>query len=89
MNSVRMAFSRPHADEASSVARELILRGANDLLANFGPKLDRWLTERGATPATRSTGDLLATAAALGPADPSDPHPLSDALAEIRAEEDR
>jgi len=73
----------------ASVARELILRGARDLLANAGPELDRWLTEQGAMAATRSTAELLATAAALGPPDPGDPRPLSDALAEMRAEEDR
>ncbi len=77
--------SRPTA----SVARELILRGAQDLLANSGDELDQWLTRQGAEPATRSTGDLLATAAALGPHDPKNPRPLSDALAEMRAEEDR
>lgn len=73
----------------ASVARELILRGAKDLLANSGPELDRWLTEQGATAATRSTGELLAATTALGPPDPEDPRPLSDALAEMRAEEDR
>jgi hypothetical protein len=73
----------------ASVARELILRGAKDLLANSGPELDRWLTAQGATPATRSTSEMLAAAAALGPPDPSNPRPLSDALAEMRADEDR
>ena len=57
----------------ASVARELILRGANDLLANFGPELDRWLTERGATPATRSTGDLLASGGCPRPSRPPRP----------------
>jgi hypothetical protein len=71
------------------VARELILRGARDLLANSGPELDRWLTAQGATAATRSTTELLKTIAALGPPAPNDPRPLSDALAEMRAEEDR
>jgi hypothetical protein len=73
----------------SRVARELILRGAKDLLANPGPELDRWLSEQGAAPATRSTGELLAAAASLGAPDPENPRPLSDALAEMRAEEDR
>jgi hypothetical protein len=77
--------SRP----AASVARELILRGAKDLLANSGPELEQWLTEQGATAATRSTSELLATAIALDPPDPESPRPLSDALAEMRAEEDR
>jgi hypothetical protein len=73
----------------SRVARELIIRGANDLLANLGSELDRWLSELDATPATRSTGELLEVAASLGVPDPENPRPLSDALAEMRAEEDR
>jgi hypothetical protein len=73
----------------SRVARELILRGARDLLRNSGSALDRWLGEQGAVPATRSTGDLLAVAANLGAPDPGNPRPLSDALAKMRAEEDR
>ena len=100
----RIALTRdPELDEAlkvgasvlgpsqptSRVARELILRGAKDLLANLGSELDRWLSELGAAPATRSTGELLAAAASLDAPDPENPRPLSDALAEMRAEEDR
>jgi hypothetical protein len=99
----RIALTRdPELDEAlrvgasvlgssqptSRVARELILRGAKDLLDNSDSELDRWLSERRATPATRSTGELLATVASLGAADQENPRPLSDALAEMRAEED-
>jgi hypothetical protein len=73
----------------SKVARELILRGARDLLANSGSELDRWLDERGASPATRSIGEMLAAVAALGAPDPSSPRALSDALAEMRAEDAR
>lgn len=73
----------------TSVARELILRGAADLLAHSGPELDRWLTEQGAAGATRTTDELLAGAAVLGPGDPRNPRPLSNALTEMRAEEDR
>lgn len=73
----------------SRVARELILRGAKDLLANSGSELDRWLDGQNATPATRSVGEMLAVVANMGAPDPSDPRPLSDALAEMRAEEDR
>src|ERR1019366_5652363 len=73
----------------SRVARELILRGAKELLANPGPDLARGLSERGATPVTRSPSQLLAVAASLGAPDPENPRPLSDALAEMRAEEDR
>ena len=96
----RIALTRdPELDEAlrrgtsllgekptATLARELILRGARDLVANSGPELDRWLSELGATPATRSTDDVLADVAELGPADPDDPRPASDALAELRDE---
>ena len=71
------------------MAREFILRGAKDLLANPSPELDRWLGEQGAAPATRSTSKLLAIAANLGAPDPANPRTLTDALAEMRAEEDR
>lgn len=73
----------------SRVARELILRGAKELLANPGPELDRWLSRRGATPAARSTEEMLAVAADMGAPDPENPRRLSGALAEMRAEEDR
>lgn len=73
----------------SRVARELILRGAKDLLANSGSELDRWLDEKGATPATRSIEEISAVVAGFGAPDPSNPRPLSDALAEMRDEEDR
>jgi hypothetical protein len=76
--------SRP----ASRVARELILLGAKDLVANPGPELDRWLSQQGATPAMRTTDDLLTSAENLGAPDPENPRPLSDALAEMRAAED-
>ena len=73
----------------SRVARELILRGARDLLANSGSELDRWLDEKGASPATRSIEEIRAVVADLGAPDPRNPRPLSDALAEMREEEDR
>ncbi len=73
----------------SRVARELILRGAKELLANPGPELDRWLSLQGATPAARSTEEMLLVAAKLGAPDRENQRPLSDALAEMRAEEDR
>jgi hypothetical protein len=96
----RIALTRdPELDEAlrrgasllgdkptATLARELILRGARDLIANSGPELDRWLSGLGATPAVRSTGDVLADAAKLVPADPENPHLVSDALAELRNE---
>jgi hypothetical protein len=77
------------AQPASRVARELILRGAKDLAANSGPELDRWLSAHGATPATRSTAELLESVTRLGAPDPANPRPLSEALAQMRAEEDR
>jgi hypothetical protein len=73
----------------SRVARELILRGARDLLASSSSELDRWLDEKGASPATRSIEDMRAVVAHLGAPDPSNPRPLSDALAAMREEEDR
>ena len=73
----------------SRVARELILRGARDLLANSGSELDRWLDDKGASPATRSIEEMRAKVADLGVPDPRNPRPLSDALAEMREEEDR
>ncbi|HEV7161903.1 MAG TPA: hypothetical protein VGN25_01480 [Solirubrobacteraceae bacterium] len=50
-------------------------------------ELDRWLDEKGAAPATRSIDEVRATVANLGAPDPSNPRPLSEALAEMRAEE--
>ncbi len=73
----------------SRVARELILRGAKELLASSGSELDRLLDDMGATPANRSIEEVRAVAAGLGEPDPSNPRPLSDALAEMRDEEDR
>ena len=98
----RIALTRdPELDEAlrragpllgkrkptATLARELILRGASDLLAQRGAEVDRRLDELGATPALRSTADLLASAAALGPVDEARPYALSEALEASR--EDR
>jgi hypothetical protein len=47
-------------------------------------ELDRWLSERGARLATRSTAEVLVEASKLGPPDPKNPHPASDALGELR-----
>lgn len=49
--------------------------------------LDRWLDRKGAVPATRSIEEIRAVVAGLGEPDPNNPWPLSDALAEMRAEE--
>lgn len=97
----RIALTRdPELDEAlrrakpllgeskptATLARELILRGARELHANEGAELDRWLTERHATPVERSTRDVLAAATQLGPPDPTQPRPASRALQDLRGE---
>jgi len=64
--------------------RKLILHGAHDVPEGSGPEVDRWLLELGATLATRSTDELLGAARELPAADPANPRPLSDALAELR-----
>lgn len=98
----RIALTRdPELDEAlrrarpllgqrkptATLARELILRGARELLARQATEIDRRLDELGATPALGSTATLLAAAAALGPVDEAKPYALSEALEESR--EDR
>ena len=97
----RIALTRdPELDEAlrrakpllgermptATLARELILRGARDLLANPGTELDRWLDQRQAKPAERSTDQVLATAAKLGAPDPAKPYSASQALEQQRGE---
>jgi hypothetical protein len=97
----RIALTRdPELDEAlrrarpllgerkptATLARELILRGARELLSNQGTELDRWLDQRRATPAERSTEQVLATAAKLGAPDPAKPYSTSLALDEQRGE---
>jgi hypothetical protein len=97
----RIALTRdPELDEAlrrarpllgggkptATLARELILRGARELLANQGPELDRWLDERHATPAIRSTQAVLSSASKLGAPDPARPRAASEALDELRDE---
>lgn len=97
----RLALTRdPELDEAlrrtrpllgtskptATLARELILRGARDLLANQGPELDRWLDERHATIAMRSTEEVLAQARKLGTLDAAKPYAVSEALEEVRGE---
>lgn len=70
----------------AALARELILRGARQLHANEDIELDRWLNERHATPATRSTEEVIAAARGLGPPDPTKPYAASRALEELRDE---
>lgn len=70
----------------AALARELILRGARELHANAGAELDRWLTERGATPAERSIEEVLVAAGELGPPDPARPRAASQAVEELRGE---
>ena len=91
----RIAITRdPELDEAlrrveplfgdstptATLARELILRGAGAVLAGSGPDIDRWLSERGAGPATRSIREAVAIAAGLPPVDHANPRALSDAV---------
>jgi hypothetical protein len=97
----RIALTRdPELDEAlrrarpllgerkptATLARELILRGARELLSNQGTALDRWLDQRDAYPAARSTEEVLATAAKLGAPDARRPHAISQALEQQRDE---
>lgn len=97
----RIALTRdPELDEAlkrarpllgerkptSTIARELILRGARELLASEGPELDRWLDLRGATRVTRSTALVLSAASTLGAPDRRRPRATSEALEELRGE---
>jgi hypothetical protein len=97
----RIALTRdPELDEAlrrarpllgerkptAALARELILRGARELLAGEGSELDRWLDMRGATPVGRSTAKVLTAAAALGEPDRRRPRATSEALEELRGE---
>lgn len=97
----RIALTRdPELDEAlrrakpllgerkptATLARELILRGARDLLASQGTELDRWLDQRHATPAERSTEQVLAAAAKLGAPDGASPYAASHALEKLREE---
>lgn len=81
--------SRPLLGErkpTATLARELILRGARELLANRGPEMELWLDERRATPATRSTQEVLACAATLGAPDTTRPYATSEALEDLRGE---
>lgn len=97
----RLALTRdPELDEAlrrarpllgdrkpmATLARELILRGADELLSSQGTELNRWLDERRATPSARSTEQVLATAGKLGALDSRTPHSTSYALEEQRGE---
>jgi hypothetical protein len=97
----RIALTRdPELDEAlrrarpllgerkpmATLARELILRGTRELLSTQGTELDRWLDQRHATRAERSTQQVLAVAAKLGAPDPARPYSASQALEMQRGE---
>jgi hypothetical protein len=97
----RIALTRdPELDEAlrrarpllgerkpmATLARELILRGARELLSNQGTELDRWLDQRHAAPAERSTEQVLAVATKLGAPDATRPYATSQALESQRGE---
>lgn len=83
-----LAAAAPLVDATTTagLARELILRGAQAVTDDPAAELDRWLTERGATPASGSVSDLVTTARSLGPVDPADPTPLTDVLDDVRAD---
>jgi hypothetical protein len=70
----------------ATLARELILRGARELLSSQGTELDRWLDRRHATPAERSTEEVLAAATKLGAPNPARPYAASQALERQRDE---
>lgn len=81
--------SRPLLGERkpnATLARELILRGARELLSNRGPEIERWLDERHATPAMRSTQEVLVSATTLGAPDTARPYAASEALEDMRGE---
>jgi hypothetical protein len=97
----RIALTRdPELDEAlrrarpllgerkptATLARELILRGARELLSNQGTDLDRWLDQRHATPAKRSTKEVLAAATKLGAPDRARPYAISQVLENQRSD---
>lgn len=68
---------------AATLARELILRGARELLATDRSELDLWLDARHATAATRSTQEVLSGASR---ARPTTSMTASEALEELRGE---
>jgi predicted glycosyltransferase len=75
------------AKPAASLARELLLRGAQAVLDDPGAELDRWLDERGGvTRATMSASEALALAREgrrkIRPGGPS----ISEILDEERAD---
>jgi len=70
----------------AAVARELILRGAEQMKPPEDA-FERWLDENGATRATGSTAQLLEEVRALKPYEPLDPRPMPEILDELR--EDR
>jgi hypothetical protein len=70
----------------AAVARELILRGADQITPKDDP-FERWLEEIGAERATGDKAQTLAEVRAMPPYDPQDPTPLSDTVDELR--EDR
>lgn len=97
----RIALTRdPELDEAlqrtrpllgedkptATLARELILRGAHEVLSNRGSELDRWLDGRSATAAVRTTKDVLSSASKIGTPDVARPYAASEALQELRSE---
>src|SRR4051794_41386511 len=71
---------------AATLARELVLRGAQAVLDDPDAELDRWLDERGGVSrAAMSTKDALALARGVRQQVPPDGPSLSPILDELRA----
>jgi len=72
---------------AATLARELVLRGAQAVLDDPDAELDRWLDERGGVSrATMSTKDALALAREIRKQVPPNGPSMSEILDELRAD---
>jgi hypothetical protein len=80
--------ARPGAGSDASVARNLILRGAEELERENGgdDPFDEWLRANGGTPARGSLKEWIEERGPLPPYDPDDPYPAQRALEETREE---
>ena len=72
---------------AATLARELLLRGAQAVLDDPGAELDRWLDERGGVKrATMSAREALALASEMRRQTPPGGPSISEILDELRAD---
>lgn len=72
---------------AATLARELLLRGAQAVLDDPGAELDRWLDERGGvTRPTMSTAEALTLARAIRAETPPGGPSTAEILDELRAD---